>query len=75
MITLASSLQERAQRALCASPVYALRELRVEQVDQTLLISGQVNSFYHKQMAQEVVRAIVKKEQAPVEVANAVEVA
>ncbi len=50
--------EPRAQEALQASPVFALRELRVQQVGQSLLISGRVSSFYHKQLAQEVVRAV-----------------
>ena len=49
-------VQKRAQKALLASPFYALRELRVEQDGDTLFIRGLVTSFYHKQLAQEVVR-------------------
>ena len=48
----------RAQRALSSSPIYALRELRVEHVEDNLLIRGRVTSFYHKQLAQEAVRAV-----------------
>jgi hypothetical protein len=48
----------RAQSALSNSTVYALRELTVEPVDDGLLISGSVCSFYHKQLAQETVRAV-----------------
>jgi osmotically-inducible protein OsmY len=47
-----------AQEALHASPIFALRDLRVRQVGQSLLLSGRVSSFYHKQLAQEVVRAV-----------------
>lgn len=54
----ASESQSRAQNALSRSPIFALRELRVEQVDDALLISGSVGSFYHKQLAQEAIRAI-----------------
>jgi hypothetical protein len=50
----------RAQQALDTSPVYALRDLRVEQQGACLLISGMVTSFYHKQLAQEVVRAVAE---------------
>ncbi len=63
-------VQKRAQKALCASPFYALRELQVEQDGDTLLISGLVSSFYHKQLAQEVVRHAAEG----VEVINSIEV-
>ena len=46
-----------ARSALLASPVFALRELAVEQIGQELLLSGTVSTFYHKQLAQEVVRS------------------
>lgn len=57
-----SSIQSRAQVALSNSPISELRELRVEfdQAQDSLLISGVVSSFYHKQLAQEVVRAVCK---------------
>ncbi len=48
----------RAQRALADSPIYDLRALQVEYVDDALLISGRVETFYHKQLAQEVVRNV-----------------
>ena len=51
-------IQPRAQMALSRSPVYELRELRVEPCGDGLVISGSVSSFYHKQLAQEAVRAI-----------------
>lgn len=55
-------IQRRAQVALANSPIYELRDLHVEYdaVQDTLLISGAVSSFYHKQLAQEVVRAVCK---------------
>ena len=68
--TLAKDVQPRAQRALTASPIYALRELRVEQTGDTLLISGLVSSYYHKQLAQEVVRAVAEG----IEVVNSIHV-
>jgi len=49
----------RAQTALSSSPVYGLRELVVEHTGEALVISGTVTSFYHKQLAQEIVLAIV----------------
>ena len=67
---LAKEVQPRAQRALTSSPIYALRELRVEQTGDALLISGLVSSFYHKQLAQEVVRAVAEG----IEVVNSIHV-
>lgn len=40
------------------SPIYELRDLQVEHHDGVLVISGAVSSFYHKQLAQEVVRSV-----------------
>ncbi len=55
----AVGVEPKAQKALADSPVAALRELRVESIDDgSLLISGSVGTFYHKQLAQEVVRAV-----------------
>ena len=54
-------VQPRAQTALANSPIHELRELRVEQQDGVLLICGVVSSFYHKQLAQEVVRAVCRE--------------
>jgi hypothetical protein len=66
----AQDVQVRAQKALSASPVFALRELRVNHANNQLLISGLVASFYHKQLAQEVVRAVAED----VEVVNSINV-
>lgn len=50
-----------AQAALHSSPFFDLRELTVEEVDgQRLVLRGMVSSFYHKQLAQEVVLALAK---------------
>ncbi len=56
----ANDVYPRAQQALANSPIYELRDLQVEQRDGALLISGVVSSFYHKQLAQEVVRSVCK---------------
>ncbi len=50
--------EQRAQTALSTSPIYVLRQLQVEQFDDCLLLSGRVDNYYHKQLAQEVVRAV-----------------
>ena len=51
-------IEARARYALAQSPILALRELRVESEADTLLISGRVDSYYHKQLAQEVIRKV-----------------
>ena len=53
-----SEVVRRAQMALSASPIYDLRELLVEKVGDALELSGYVESWHHKQMAQELVRAV-----------------
>jgi hypothetical protein len=65
-------VQPRAQSALASSPIFELRDLVVEDCGGRLLISGAVSSFYHKQLAQEVVRAVC--ESIDVEVVNSIRV-
>ena len=60
----------QVQSALAASPVFDLHGLRVEDHADGLLLSGSVSSFYHKQLAQEVVRAVA----GDVNVVNAIDV-
>jgi hypothetical protein len=45
---------------LSASPIHDLRDLRVEplETEDALLIVGRVSSYYHKQLAQEVVKGV-----------------
>lgn len=57
-VTVIDDVQPRAQAALANSPFYELRELQVACRDDVLSISGCVSSFYHKQLAQEVVRSV-----------------
>jgi hypothetical protein len=63
-------VQPRAQAALANSPFYELRQLRVEWRGETLGLSGCVSSFYHKQLAQEVVRSVCNE----IEVVNSIQV-
>ena len=51
-------VKSRAKAALGESPIHTLRGVTVEQHGETLTLSGQVDTFYHKQLAQELVRAI-----------------
>jgi hypothetical protein len=60
----------RVQNALAASPIGALRELRVERHGASLHLHGQVESFYHKQLAQEIARSLAGE----LEVVNSVAV-
>ena len=55
-LVTANDVRARAQQTLSASPIYALRDLHVEQQGETIVIRGVVSSFYHKQLAQEVIR-------------------
>lgn len=55
-----SGVAERAQRALSSSPIFALRDLKVEREGEVLWIHGRVSSFYHKQLAQEAIRALAE---------------
>jgi osmotically-inducible protein OsmY len=57
-VTSVDEVQPRAQAALANSPFYELRDLQVVRQDHALVLSGRVSSFYHKQLAQEVVRAV-----------------
>ncbi len=69
-LAVIDDIQPRAQAALTNSPFYELRELQVEQHGDALQISGCVSSFYHKQLAQEVVRSVCKG----IEVTNSIRV-
>ena len=69
-VTCTNEIHTRAEGALRSSPIYALRELHVEPQNGRLLVSGLVGSFYHKQLAQEVVLGVAEG----VEVVNAVRV-
>ena len=60
MISGSNSVEDRARSALSSSPVSALHELTVRQIDDALLISGTVASFYHKQLAQEAIRHVAQ---------------
>jgi hypothetical protein len=48
----------QVQTALANSPIYVLRCIRVERDGQRLVLSGSVDTYYHKQLVQEVVRVL-----------------
>jgi len=56
-----TQIEPRAQAALAASARYELRGVRVEQRGTALVLRGTVSSYYHKQLAQEVVRSVCKE--------------
>ena len=55
---LAKDVQPEAQSALSSSPIFDLRDIQVEATESGLLLQGRVTTFYHKQLAQEAVRAV-----------------
>jgi hypothetical protein len=52
------TVQGRAVLALRQSSHPALRYLRVEETDQSIIISGRVASYYLKQLAQEAIMPV-----------------
>ncbi len=52
-------LQSRADQVLRQSPIPALRNLRVEETDQEVVLSGSVSSYYLKQLAQETIMPVL----------------
>lgn len=63
-------VEDDVRDAFEQSPILGIRQLQVEECDGSILISGKLCSFYHKQLAQEVVRNISPKSR----VVNSVEV-
>ena len=58
MDTTQQDVEQAAIAVLANSSVRELRQLRVDGSSNKLELSGQVRSFYHKQLAQETVRAV-----------------
>ena len=67
---LAQNVANAALEILSKSSVSELRLLRVDEKENELRLSGQVKSYYHKQLAQETVRPIA----AGLQVVNQVDV-
>jgi hypothetical protein len=67
---LLSDVASQAKAALSRSRIFDLRRLSVEQDGDYVVLRGRVDSFYHKQLAQELVRAAVEG----IEVINAISV-
>jgi osmotically-inducible protein OsmY len=47
------TLEERIDSIVIKSPYFADRRLRVQAVDDCVVVEGTVNTYFHKQMAQE----------------------
>ena len=58
--SVAPEVHEQVREALAASPIQSHRRIRVEQSGDKLYLHGRVESFYYKQLAQEVVRNICR---------------
>ncbi len=56
LCTAGRSSAAQAKAALACSRIYDLRRLIVVQDGETVVLRGRVSSFYHMQLAQEVVR-------------------
>lgn len=55
-----SEVEQLVREALAHSPIQSHRKIRVEQAGDILFLHGCVESFYYKQLAQEVVRNICR---------------
>src|SRR5687768_10553278 len=66
----ARSIGAIAKAALQRSRIYTLRKLQVEQRGDAIILRGRVESFYHKQLAQELIRTAIEG----VEVINCLQV-
>ena len=68
---LLSNVASRAKAVLSRSRIFDLRKLLVEEEGDTVVLRGRVDWFYHKQLAQELVKATLEN----VEVVNDIQVA
>jgi osmotically-inducible protein OsmY len=53
-----TTLAERVEGAIVANPYFSSRELRFETADGRVVLSGNVGTYFQKQMAQEIVRRV-----------------
>ena len=56
--TQSTETERLVREAFAHSPIHAHRLLKVEQTGETLYLHGRLESFYYKQMAQEIIRTI-----------------
>ena len=67
---LVSSVASRAQAVLSRSRIFDLRRLEVEEDGDAVVLRGRVDWFYHKQLAQELLKTAL----GGVEVINEIQV-
>jgi hypothetical protein len=67
---LHNGVAARAKEILGSSRIFDLRALDVEQEDECVVLRGSVDSYYHKQLAQELLRTSIEG----VEVVNEIHV-
>lgn len=60
MQTMESQQQYKAETAIRSCPVYAIRKTQVAELSDGLVLTGRVDSYYQKQMAQEIVAAVCR---------------
>ena len=58
MVIAIEPILTQAKRALQESNFHDIRNLQVERANDSLVISGSVSCYYHKQQAQEAIRAV-----------------
>jgi len=58
LIAKAIEIEDAARTALATSPYRHIRDLRVQVTDQGIFLDGAVASYYHKQLAQELLREL-----------------
>jgi hypothetical protein len=58
--TLFTDIVEQARARLNSSRIYVLRQLAVFPDGDAIVVRGSVDSYYHKQLAQELVRMAVE---------------
>ena len=68
--SLLTDAATQAKAVLRGSRIFDLRTLHVAQESECVVLRGSVDSFYHKQLAQEVVRGVAQG----VEVVNTIHV-
>ena len=57
--TLLTDIASRAKAILGRSRIFDLRALEVEQEEECVVLRGSVDSFYHKQLAQELLKTSI----------------
>ena len=72
--TQLADLVTDVKQALDNSPVFSLTQLQIQIEDDQLVLSGKVNTFYQKQLAQETVRSVMRNAHGSPRMLNRVDV-